>query len=43
MTNNKKEQMVIFQFQYLAQYLREELILDIAIDNTMDEVYRLIE
>ena len=42
-TNNKKEQMVIFPFQYLEQYLRGELILDTAIDNTIDEVYRLIE
>lgn len=42
-TNNKKEQMIIFPFQYLEQYLRGELVLDTAIDNTIDEVYRLIE
>ena len=35
--------MIIFPFQYLEQYLRGELVLDTAIDNTIDEVYRLIE
>ena len=39
----KEEEKIPFPFQYLEQYLRGELIWDAAIDNTMDEVYRLIE
>lgn len=37
------EEKIPFPFQYLEQYFRGELIWDAAIDNTMDEVYRLIE
>lgn len=37
------EEKIPFPFQYMEQYFRGELIWDAAIDNTMDEVYRLIE
>ena len=38
-----EEAKIPFPFQYLEQYLCGELIWDAAIDNTMNEVYRLIE
>ena len=37
------EAKIPFPFQYLEQYFRGELIWDAAIDNTIYEMYRLIE
>jgi hypothetical protein len=38
-----EEAKIPFPFQYLEQYFLGELNWDDAIDNTMDEAYRLIE
>lgn len=40
---NSTEEKFLFPFQYLEKYLLEESDLDSAIDNTIDEVYRIIE
>ena len=40
---NNKEEKIPFPFQYLEQYLRGESDLDCAIDNTMNEVYKIMD
>lgn len=40
---NNTEEKILFPFQYLEKYLLGESDLDSAIDNTIDEVYRIIE
>lgn len=37
------EEKILFPFQYIEAYCRGEITFDAACDNTIEELYRLIE
>lgn len=41
-SKTKKEEKILFPFQYMEQYFLGELSFDEAIEKTIEEVYRLI-